>query len=454
MKAILGAGILAMAVMTGCAQVEKGASISYLPPAATPAKTTLPVDQTASTADATPLNLRQAALDAVSANGEISMVAIRYLRAAGYKGLDALFTTHYPKLRSLMARTSPLALALADADLERILYAIDAVAMQKDALNSKLFWHTSLDNAKREAQATGKPILTLRMLGNLNEELSCANSRFFRTMLYPNAQVNKLLRDRFVLHWESVRPVPVITVDMGDGRRIVRTITGNSIHYILDPQGRLIDGLPGLYGAPAFLNALTKAETAALQTAKLSDGYYRTALREYANQRRQEIDAAWSRDLQNAGLTSGKLADALTDREWQIVAGLHMEDVEFDPNSLALIQSKIAAVGPDGAEAPPIEDAMRRAMSKSRVETPMMRMIVNLSTNAALDTVKNEYQMHTKIYQWLASTNQPLPAFNNRVYAELFQTPATDPWIGLALPDNFSALPNNGLITATVTPSR
>ncbi len=46
---------------------------------------------------------------------------------------------------------------------------------------------------------------------------------------------------------------------MGDGRRIKRTITGNSIHYLLDQDGRVLDALPGIYSPAAFLRALGDA---------------------------------------------------------------------------------------------------------------------------------------------------------------------------------------------------
>ena len=126
--------------------------------------------------------------------------------------------------------------------------ALDAVCAQHDCAASHLYWYTDLAAARAEAERTGKPILSLRLLGRLDEELSCANSRFFRAVLYPDPQIAGLLRDRFVLHWESVRPVPKVTIDFGDGRRLVGTVTGNSIHYVLDSHGRLVDGLPGLNG--------------------------------------------------------------------------------------------------------------------------------------------------------------------------------------------------------------
>ena len=65
-----------------------------------------------------------------------------------------------------------------------------------------LYWFTDLGAAIAEATRTGKPILSLRLLGRLDQELSCANSRFFRKLLYPDAPINQLLRERFVLHWD------------------------------------------------------------------------------------------------------------------------------------------------------------------------------------------------------------------------------------------------------------
>jgi len=62
--------------------------------------------------------------------------------------------------------------------------------------------------------------LSLRLLGRLDEDLSCANSRFFRISLYLNTEVSKLLRDRFILYWQSVRPAPRVTIDFGGGRKL------------------------------------------------------------------------------------------------------------------------------------------------------------------------------------------------------------------------------------------
>src|SRR5439155_4308827 len=137
-------------------------------------------------------------------------------RHMGPRGLDAWIAKHG-------ATSSP---------------TLDRICAQKDAHTSRLYWFTDLGSAIAEAGRTRRPILSLRLLGRLDEELSCANSRFFRKLLYPDPQINQILRRDFVLHWQSLRPVPKVTIDFGDGRRIERTLTGNSVHVVLDARGR------------------------------------------------------------------------------------------------------------------------------------------------------------------------------------------------------------------------
>ncbi len=76
----------------------------------------------------------------------------------------------------------------------------------------------------------------------------------------PTQKISQNLRDNFILHWSSERAVPVVTIDMGDGRILKRTLTGNSAHYLLDAQGRPLDVLPGLYSPGAFEEWLQNGE--------------------------------------------------------------------------------------------------------------------------------------------------------------------------------------------------
>src|SRR4051812_17448849 len=187
-------------------------------------------------------DLTALSLSALSEDKAQAKEAVVALRAAGPAGLEALMGSFQSAVDR--HRANPLK---AEPMWDRLATALDAVAAQKDAWAAGLYWYTDLDAAKRAAAESGRPILSLRLLGTLDTEFSCANSRFFRTVLYPNADVRQYLRQNFVLHWKSHRPVPKLTIDFGDGRTIERTITGNSVHYVLDPNGRVVDVIPGLY---------------------------------------------------------------------------------------------------------------------------------------------------------------------------------------------------------------
>src|SRR5262245_17682446 len=80
-----------------------------------------------------------------------------------------------------------------DVALKSLREQIDQMAGQKDAHLSRLFWYTDLNAAMNEAKRTNRPVLSLRLLGRLDTELSCANSRFFRAILYADPAISQLL---------------------------------------------------------------------------------------------------------------------------------------------------------------------------------------------------------------------------------------------------------------------
>jgi hypothetical protein len=210
---------------------------------------------------------------ASSDNKTDAVIAIGELRAGGLANLDKLL-----EIRELLAthdRQFFVARTIDKAVAAKIDEVIDQVGAQKYCTSSRLYWYTELASAQAEARKSGKPILSLRMLGKLTDDLSCANSRFFRTMLYANTEISSYLRDHFVMHWESVRPVPKVTVDFGDGRKLQCTLGGNSVHYILAPDGRPIDALPGLFGPSVFIARLREAETTAKAYMETNDEFQR-----------------------------------------------------------------------------------------------------------------------------------------------------------------------------------
>jgi hypothetical protein len=401
---------------------------------------------------------------AVSANAAEAARAISQLREMGPAGLEALFTAHKDEIKAFMetGEKTPEWLKLASA--------LDEVAMQKDSYAAGLYWYTDLEKAEVEAQKTGKPILSLRLLGNLNEELSCANSRFFRTALYPNQRISELLRNNFVLHWRSVRPAPRVTIDFGDGRKMETTLTGNSIHYVLDSQGKVIDAIPGLYGPGAFEQLLIEANVAFMNLKRFGPGEKQdliaAAQNRYYADRLQTIDENWTSDLRTSksviirdlppapnevfmasSITASRraMAKAVTEvrilpaaviqnrldllekatdlDKWQKLAQIHRSEAMLDENSRAFIRRKL---GTKGAE--------------------LDKLVAQFEKNLALDTVRNEYLFHARLYKWLqAGKGNDLNKFNEKIYDELFLTPSADPWLGLYAPEVYNGIENSGI---------
>ena len=417
-------------------------------------------------------NPKTLARQATSTDASESTRAIAELRELGPAGLDTLRLMYAGEIDRQIANP----LLTVTPEWQRLSLALDTVSQQKDSYLSGLYWYTDLAQAKAIARATGKPILSLRLLGKLNEEFSCANSRFFRTVLYSNEEISKMLREKFILHWQSVRPAPRVTIDFGDGRKLERTLTGNSIHYILDSAGYTVDALPGLYGPTAFLRELTAIEGVLRQPVNPQIGNRAQALLLYQRERLNKLTLAWLADVEKTGgkipegfvvskredgtpealeiarlavtkmvteatilqrMTAGSEAlERVTDRAtWEKIAVLHYYDNLLDERSTGLIRRQTQKV-------------LRAEESEKTLDNALTRLVVKLQSNMAMDTVRNEYLMRTKLYAWLIADRgrSDLDTLNKKVYAELFLTPASDPWLGLFSPETYVALDGGGIV--------
>src|SRR5262249_55168525 len=122
---------------------------------------------------------------------------------------------------------------------------------------------------------------------------------------------------------------------------------------------------------------------------------------------------------------------------WKSLAALHRNDVHLDENSIAVMRNEFPKAAVAGA----------LSETKRRVEDPMLRVDATFEDSMALDEVRNEYLLHRRIHDRLAEDEtgtMDLDALNEWVYAELFLTPSTDPWLGLAPNDAYSALEGDG----------
>jgi hypothetical protein len=409
---------------------------------------------------------------AISA-GRASAEEVAVLRSRGPSALDALLAAYD---------------AAPDSAKAGIRAAIDEVAQQRDADVSRLYWYTDFAEAQRVARDSGKPILSLRLLGELDDDLSCANSRFFRTALYANARVSKALRERFVLHWSTEREAPIVTIDFRDGRKVVRTITGNSLHYVLDSSGRPLDALPGLYGPDAFLTALASAEKVAAEVraadgvdaARIVTAYHRAELDRYAREWASRSSLAgfpgaaapvsFATDMPIAPPKAGKpgppaavampLAVGKSMVEAPILKATDLPGTE-PAASVATVPSALwGALASSALPTTRLDDASRALIRRKQPmswydpsgprpmeEAELGVLFARFEQRMAEDTVKNELELHPRLHAWLAAEGaRDLRALNERVYRELFLTPAADPWLGLVPPDVFTGLQGDGLV--------
>ncbi len=406
------------------------------------------------------------AKQAISEDANESQIAIRSLREMNQAGLDALVKVYSNEIANY-AKTGQKT-----ASWQKISNAIDSVAMQKDAYASKLFWHTDFEKAQAEAQKTNKPILSLRLLGNLNEEYSCANSRFFRSTLYSNAEISKYLRENYVLHWKSVRPAPKVTIDFGDGRKIERTLTGNSIHYVLNKDGRVMDALPGLNSPHIFQKFLLEAGQVVIMSESPVNKFTPEAKTNYINMYRSSNYRNLRRKINNAGkqlelkfdtnnqssrnldeMPSAMLASSLAVTksvvevnilnditpdvtrfgneqinfdQWKQIAVLTKNDAKLDAQSIAFIHNQTA--------------------SNKLSDKQFNELIKNLETYISVDTARNDFLMRLNLLTWLnKGLDHDVEKLNEKVYAKLFLTPYEDKWLGLYAPELYTALDGNGL---------
>ncbi len=354
----------------------------------------------------------------------------------GPAGLNSFFEENLSAIESM--REGLAAGAPSRPEWNRLRAALDGVARQRDSAWSGLYWYTDLAAAEAAAARAGKPILSLRLLGNLDEELSCANSRFFRTVLYANAAISSELRHNWILHWESVRPVPKITIDFGDGRKLERTITGNSLHYVLASDGTVIDVLPGLWAPKEFLREIEGARK------RRTTGDFLEGNRADRKQLAAVGSAAVNIPLEE-NLPNERSSSPIPFSENPPSGELRREIVRTD-------ETDHSGAKPSVLDASSLQ--LMRVKMRGADASAFARAVRNFERSLAADTAVN-VSLRRTIRGWLPGPGGApvdLAALTNRIYDELFLTPRTDPWLGLVAADTYSAIEGDAGALAAAVP--
>jgi hypothetical protein len=217
--------------------------------------------------------------------------------------------------------------------------------------------------------------------------------------LFSKDRVAEFVNRHFEPAWESIRPVPVVRIDFGNGTVVTRTLHGNILTSVCTPDGLLLDALPGIYTEDGYLKALDRLRlVAGVARARPAD-------------QRDEWARAYHR----------REAEALRNRR------------------TAAALEKVAALAYVGKGA--IERPVKAVVSQPLVNTARtpngsvpVRAPEDVSRWAELaeDTRLNETTRRLQIHALLAGTGLVAPAKVARpIYKDVLHADLDDPYLGL-----------------------
>ncbi len=369
---------------------------------------------------------------------ELDLSLVEELRANGYKSLEWLVNCYQQNIPQNYDSYQKSA---------RFNRLYDKVSGQKDGIYAQLFWHQDLETAKKEATRTNKQLISLRMLGDFSEDLSCANSRFFRTVLYSDSRIASFLKRYFVLHVESVIDVPKITIEYPDGTVQRQTITGNSLHLMMKPSGEVVDVLPGLYGPDFFMKWLNKHSSQnfnykhhAQWLNKLVDNdveylFVNDHLEKVADQLPTAFDA-----MQMA------VGKAIVERP--ILKQLDKNKTPLSPDQ-KLEQGWLNTLDLMGFKSEKLSSGSRLLIHCKKQYTPensLEKTVTKIEEILTLENLRNELNLRRRALLLLEDENLKMDDqfLVSTIYKELFLTPLDDKKMGMYQPDSFYGLTDDG----------
>ena len=267
-------------------------------------------------------------------------------------------------------------------------------------------------------------------------------------MLLSQPDLAAWMSDTFECAWETVRDVPRVSFDFGEGRVVRRTLHGNVVTWICDGEGRALDALAGLYDAKTYRARLEQAALLATYLAKRTDETaHASAFHEY-HARQAERTAAGGNPLVVGTAPSNAISKDVMESRTELAI--------VDPDPIVWLN-----VGDKVALEMPIKRALRAgsqtvtanqappALSKRVVEHPAERAValdeprpsgekldakgvrVDLGL-LAQDTALGETRFRPLIHAVLAETGSVAYAeITKRVYRDVLRVDLDDPWLGL-----------------------
>lgn len=242
-------------------------------------------------------------------------------------------------------------------------------------------------------------------------------------MLLSDENVRKVLRESVVPCWETVGQTAKVTIELGNGRIIRRTLGGNTVIWLLRSDGTVVDAFPGVYTPRDFLGQLRPA-LAAWRAAETSGGgslasWHRSLSRPVAV---KDFDVSISK----AAVESPVIKNLKQGRPKREDGG------ERASNPLRSKRSNGRARLVDVSKRPATSEEVRNrfaSASPGRTLSPteIGRLVVER------DSANNVRVVRPLVHGFLAAFATPPPVLECRrtVFEKILQVSLTDPHLGL-----------------------
>ncbi len=221
--------------------------------------------------------------------------------------------------------------------------------------------------------------------------------------MFSRPEVANFINLYFEPAWESVRPVPLVRIDFGNGTVLTRTLHGNIATHVCAADGQVLDILPGIYAPAAYLDRLAQFRL----------------LANYADQQGPARRAERLRTYHQGQ------AEALRKKE-PPARFINMAD-----RSKRLIEGGIKAVLLPGGPAAALSTAQAAKPATAMIRLDSKEDLANW-TLLAQDTRQNETARRRQVHDLLAAAGPVRPpAVTKRLYKEVLHADLDDPYLGL-----------------------
>jgi hypothetical protein len=230
-------------------------------------------------------------------------------------------------------------------------------------------------------------------------------------VLFSDTRVAEFINEHFEPSWKSLRPVPIVTIDFGNGTKVRRTLHGNVATSVCTSDGKLLDVLPGIYSPDAYVDRL--GELGLLHryvTGRSSPRELRaSALRSYHRQRA-------------TGLANGTAPLRFTEQPYrrQSITGIE-KGTKTVLQPAPRIRSRAAHAS-----------GRTHASRAGAARTPGPGKDLSTWEALAEDTRVNETIRRRQIHEYLADKTSVTPdAVTKWLYREVLHADLDDPYLGL-----------------------